>query len=263
MESFHVRDLAPEEIERIVRDMDGQGYAKVAGFFPPATIAEARNWVMRELDKHGGEYFSYIGRDAVRGSPMAELGGAPALRRALAGIYERGVGRRAPRSGIFQVLRVLSGVSGLKEAHQFHYDAYVVTALVPIAIPNQAGERRGDLILYPKLRPIRSNVLVNVLEKMLLQNPVGRWMARAPVTRRLLKAKVLRMAPGDIYFFWGYQSLHGNEPCYASSVRSTALFHFADPHENSFLVAAIQRVRHRREQRIRERAVARSAHRPP
>jgi hypothetical protein len=68
------------------------------------------------------------------------------------------------------------------------------------------------------------------------------------------------MSPGDIYFFWGYQSLHGNEPCYASSVRATALFHYADPHENSFVATAIQGLRRRHERRIRERAMARSAH---
>ena len=69
------------------------------------------------------------------------------------------------------------------------------------------------------------------------------------------------MWPGAICFFWGYQSLHGNEPCYGSSVRATGLFHFADPHENSFLVTAIQGLRRRHERRTRERAMARSAHR--
>jgi hypothetical protein len=64
------------------------------------------------------------------------------------------------------------------------------------------------------------------------------------------------MQPGDLYFFWGYQSLHGNEPCYASSVRATALFHFADPHENSALTRAIQAMRRRHESKIRERALA-------
>jgi hypothetical protein len=257
MAGFHFRDLAPAEIDAIVRDMDEQGYACLADALPPAAIAEARAWVLRELDRYGGEYFSYIGREAMSGSLMADLGVSPDLRRLLAAIYERGLGKPAPSSGLFQVLRVVSGASGIKQSYQFHYDAYVVTALVPIIIPSAPGEKRGDLVLYPQLRRIRSSVVVNMLEKIVLQNALGRQVARSPLVQRLLGAKLVRMAPGSIYFFWGYQSLHGNEPCDAASVRSTALFHFADPHAQSVLPALVRRLRGWHERRLRERALAR------
>lgn len=258
MGRFQIRNLEPVEVETAVRDMDEQGYARIAGFFPPEAIANARSYVQRELQKHSGEYFSYIGRDAVSGSLLADLGGSPALKNIFAQLYERGLGRPAPDEETFQVLRVLSGRTGLKEAYQFHYDAYVLTALVPIMIPSDPGEKRGDLIIYPKLRRIRSSVVFNVAEKILLQNRVAHRLARSQAMRRLFKAKVLRMEPGDIYFFWGYQSLHGNEPCYTTSVRATALFHFANPHKNSLLVGVIKSWRRRHEQKIRERAMART-----
>jgi hypothetical protein len=89
---------------------------------------------------------------------MAALGRSPGLRRLLATLYERGLGRPPPPSDIFQVLRVVSGATGLRQSYQFHYDAYVVTALMPIIIPSAPGEKRGDLVLYPKLRRIRSSV---------------------------------------------------------------------------------------------------------
>jgi hypothetical protein len=127
---------------------------------------------------------------------------------------------------------------------------------MPIAIPSGEGEKRGDLVIYPKLRKVRRSALFNIVEKALLQNRVARAVARAKLTQRLLGAKVLRMAPGDLYLFWGYQSLHGNEPCFPTSTRATALFHFADPHEKSLLVTGIQRWRRRYEAKIRERAMA-------
>lgn len=262
MENFQIRKLPPAEIEQVVRDMDEQGYARVAGIVSTETLTDARRFVLEELRKHSGEYFSYIGREPVRSSPMGDLGGSPALRDIFSRIYERGLGKPAPQESIFQVLRVLAGKTGLKEAYQFHYDAYVITALMPILIPSEPGEKRGDLIIYPKLRRIRSNVVLNVIEKILLQNRAAQRLASTRAIRRLLGAKVLRMEPGDIYFFWGYQSLHGNEPCYTTSVRSTALFHFGNPHENSRLVTAIQGWRRRHEQKIRERAMARAAQRP-
>lgn len=256
MENFGLRELPADEIDHVVRAMNEDGYARIAKFFPDEMVADARRFVTGELEKHGREYFSYIGRDPVQESVLAEIGASAAFRNLLARVYEEGTGAPAPRSRVYQVLRVLSGKTGLREAYQFHYDAYVVTALMPIAIPTGDGEKRGDLIIYPRLRGIRSNVVVNLAEKILLQNKLARRLARSQWAQRVLKAKVLRMAPGDIYLFWGYQSLHGNEPCFPTSLRATALFHFADPHENSAAVAAVQRWRSRHERKIRERAMA-------
>lgn len=256
MENFGLRETDAGEIARAVAAMDRDGYAVLKDFFPPELVADARSFVDRELNRHAREYFSYIGRDAVRESVLADIGGSPAFRGLLARLYERGTGRPAPETPVYQVLRVLSGRTGLKEAFQFHYDAYVVTALMPIAIPSGPGEKRGDLVIYPKLRGIRANVVVNLVEKILLQNGLAKAIARQKLTQRLLGAKSLRMEPGNLYLFWGYQSLHGNEPCFPTSTRATALFHFADPHAESALVAAIQRWRSRHERKIRERALA-------
>jgi hypothetical protein len=263
MENLALRELTKADIAGIVRAMDEDGYGRIAQFFPDAMLADARRFVTAELERHGREYFSYIGRDAVRDCVLAEIGAAPGFRDLLARIYAAGTRRPAPPSAVYQVLRVLSGTTGLKEAFKFHYDAYVVTALMPIAIPTGAGEKRGDLVIYPKLRRIRSNVGINLVEKLLVQNPGGRRIARTAALQRLFAARVLRMEPGDLYLFWGYQSLHGNEPCFPTSTRATALFHFADPHADSRIVTAIQAWRSRREGKIRARAAASGGARSP
>jgi hypothetical protein len=56
-----------------------------------------------------------------------------------------------------------------------------------------------------------------------------------------------------LYLFWGYQSLHANQPCQPESLRATAVFHLGNPHLRSRLVNLIQQVRVRRETRRRER----------
>jgi hypothetical protein len=45
----------------------------------------------------------------------------------------------------------------------------------------------------------------------------------------------IELQPGNLYFFWGYKSLHTNEPCDSDEIRSTALLHYTDPHEGSWL----------------------------
>lgn len=263
MENFALGELGDVAVGDIVRAMNENGYARVPRFFSDAVLADARRFVDRELEHHGREYFSYIGREAVRDSVLADIGATGSFRNLLARVYALGTGHAPPEGGLYQVLRVLSGTTGLKEAFQFHYDAYVVTALMPIAIPTGAGEKRGDLVIYPKLRRIRRSVVVNLVEKIVMQNALARRIARTSVAQRLGGARLLRMEPGDLYLFWGYQSLHGNEPCFPTSTRATALFHFADPHEASPVVTAIQRWRSRHEQKIRNRAAAAGRARSP
>ncbi|MEX3986200.1 hypothetical protein AB4Y45_45920 [Paraburkholderia sp. EG287A] len=43
----------------------------------------------------------------------------------------------------------------------------------------------------------------------------------------------MRLTPGNLYSFWGMRSLHANQACLPTSVRSTVLLHFGDPHEGS------------------------------
>src|ERR1700733_13376139 len=129
MENFGLRDLSAEEIDQAVQAMNDDGYARISQFFPRDIVDEARRFVDRQLDQHAREYFSYIGREPVRESVLADIGASPTFRNLLARVYATGTGKAPPETSVYQVLRVLSGRTGLKEAFQFHYDAYVVTAL--------------------------------------------------------------------------------------------------------------------------------------
>jgi len=51
------------------------------------------------------------------------------------------------------------------------------------------------------------------------------------------------MQAGTICFFWGYRSIHTNEPCDPAKLRATALFHYGDPHLGSRARALIRRIR--------------------
>jgi hypothetical protein len=88
----------------------------------------------------------------------------------------------------------------VKKTNTFHYDANVITALLPVEIPQQ-DEARGDLMLFPNLRPFRSSVLFNVIEKTLMQNMLARYLLTKAIKYRLVKPMTLYLKPGNIYFF--------------------------------------------------------------
>src|SRR5690606_37384026 len=102
------------------------------------------------------------------------------------------------------------GKTGIKQSHQYHYDATVITGLMPLFIPDGEPGTAGDLIVFPNLRRIRKWVLVNLFEKVLLQNKLASLILRKESVRRLMGGKRVRLKPGNLYLFWGYRTLHGN-----------------------------------------------------
>ena len=252
MQSADFSSIANLDIHRLYQEMNDQGVAMIGQVVLPEKLAEAQAFVESHLEKHNDQYFSYSGAQAVAGSLMEELGQLPAFAELLGKLYALATGTTAGTTSVYQVLRVLKGNSGRKQAFRFHYDAYVVTAVLPIVIPSGGAGPSGNLVLYPRLRSIRSNYLVNLLEKVFMQNALMQWiMAREPVCR-LLGAKVYNLQPGNLYLFWGYQSLHANQPCCPDSLRATAVFHLGNPHQRSRLISIIQQSRVQREARRRE-----------
>jgi hypothetical protein len=230
-----LKEVTDERLDALSREMNAVGISALQDVLSPADIAIAGDYVQRELDKHHRQHFIYAGRPWLDASPLATFGQSPHLRRILAGLYRRGTGKAAPDIDIVAALRVLSGDLGLKASNLFHYDTYVVTALLPLVIPNGPNEPRGDLVMYPNLRRVRSSSVINLAEKALVQNSLTRSVLAREMVQRALGARVLPLEPGNMYFFWGMRSLHANQACLPHSVRSTVLFHFANPHSGGTL----------------------------
>ena len=183
------------------------------------------NGTIAETEK---EYIHFNGPDAVRGSGLEELARSRPFVTLMHDLYRCGTRNTPPEEEFHQVLRCLAGESGQKNSLIFHYDSYIVTALVPILIPKDGLS--GDLLLYPSTRRVRSAYLFNTVDKVLLDNPVTQRVLRACIDRKGIAPLRVKMIPGNIYLFWGYCSIDANEPCDAHKIRATAVFHYANPH---------------------------------
>jgi hypothetical protein len=87
--------------------------------------------------------------------------------------------------------------------------------------------------------------VVNLIEKALLQNPLANRLYKRRYGSGL--HDVLKLAPGNLYFFWGYRTLHGNLPAEANTRRATLLFHYGDPHRGSIVTKTILKLKWLRE----------------
>ncbi len=228
--AFQVPQVTEAEIASLAAEIDATGFGCIPNYIEPDHLGRMQRFVHAAMERSGHEYVGFSGPNETAGSGLDELYHSPEFGTLMKRLYERGTGRSAPDQAFYHVLRCLSGQSGQKHSLIFHYDSYVVTALIPIVIPSEG--QAGDLLMFPNRRGIRPAYLFNAMDKVLLDNPLTQRRLRRTVERSPGKATRVRMKPGNLYFFWGYRSIHANEPCDPDKVRATALYHYANPHAN-------------------------------
>jgi hypothetical protein len=240
-------------VSDIAQRLDANGFVCLDGAVSLDWVARAQEYVRQSLCRNGRKYFSIIRPSNLAGSPFDELVRNPATADLLEGLARIGCPRATFDREVYNVLRVVAGPAGTDGSYEFHYDATVVTMLVPILLPARGPLDSGGLLTFSNRRPYRSSVLVNVAEKVMVQN---RWGRRrfARTAHADLSAHLQVMEPGNLYLFWGYRTLHGNLPCAPEAVRATLLLHHGDPHGSSPLLRAIRAVRKAAVDRRRERA---------
>ena len=100
--------------------MNRVGFGVLSGYLKPTHLKRLRQFVEAAMAAAGGEYVLFTGEEAVAGTLLEKLSASPAFVNLLHQIYEQGSGRSAPNQSLYQVLRCLSGKSGLKHALRFH-----------------------------------------------------------------------------------------------------------------------------------------------
>ncbi|BAP46150.1 hypothetical protein NJC40_17110 [Pseudomonas sp. 21LCFQ02] len=243
-----------EPIRQLARSIDTQGYACIESLLSHDDLTQLRAFTDQQAQRHAGEYFACHGEQALAGCSLLQMCSSPTLQQLLADLYCLAAGQQSVGQSIFPVLRCVQGNQGRRESNCFHFDASLVTVLIPIYIPDE-GQQRGDLMMFPNLRSASRSLLVNVLHKMLLQNAITRSLLAWAIRLGWLKPLIVQLVPGSIYLFWGYRSLHANQPCSPGVIRATAILHFGDPHHGSLITRLIRRITERRAMRVSAQAL--------
>lgn len=229
-------------VPRTAAALDRDGFACLEGAVSMDWVESARNHVRAHLDRHGQKFFSLIRPGDDAGSPFDRLVHDPAVVDLLRGLTSAACPRGLPESGdIYNVLRVIAGPGGTSGSCEFHFDASVVTLLVPIFMPDPAKGPSGELITFANRRPYRRFAIANLAEKALVQNRLA-WR-RTAQELPANDSNVRLLQPGNMYLFWGYRTYHGNLPCAPDTLRATLLLHYGDPHGNTPLMRSVKRLR--------------------
>jgi len=240
--AVQLAEVSDRQIEALVSEIEKTGFATIPGYIDSETLSSMQGFVADAVSRSAGEYVAFTGPESVSGSAFGDLGANSSFRAIIERVFEVGTGQKPPRQEFYQVLRCLTGRGSKKNSFLFHYDSYVVTALIPVQIPSTG--LRGDLLMLPNTRRIRGRYISNVIDKIILDNALSQFLLRKLFAWGWLKVTKIRMVPGNLYLFWGYRSIHTNEDCDPDKVRATALYHFGNPHaETAWSAARGSRVR--------------------
>jgi hypothetical protein len=233
--------------DRIFDDLQRTGLACLENAVSPEYLQLCRARVEALLHEKGERYFSIIQPWKESPSfPFDVIATDDAFLTLMRNLSIRGHSAESVEGQeLYNVLRVIAGTDSGTRAFEFHYDATVVTVLMPLFIPTGEPDKSGDLVALPLNRGYRASALFNIAEKILLQNPI----AYKIYGWRFGKGgrNVVKLKPGNLYFFWGYRTLHGNLPCEPNQRRATLLFHYGDPHRGDLLTKGIVKLRGLRE----------------
>lgn len=225
MRQFAIGLTAPE----IADDLNQTGVVCLERVIPADWLERAKNHASSLLVANGGRDLTVRGLSDELDSPAYELIADENFKQLLdeltLGACPEGV---ADGEEIYSVLRVVAGSKPVDEPLYFHYDASVVTVIVPICMPQNGG---GELVLFPNRRPIRRSVGLNIIEKLVTQN----GFYRARFARRLENQDqqdkcVVGLEQGNAYLFWGYRTYHAPLPPPPGELRVTLCLHYGQPH---------------------------------
>jgi hypothetical protein len=222
----------------LAAELDEKGFVCIENAIDPTWIERAQAYVHGLVEQKGKRYFALNFLSRNHGTPPQELTNDPRMRKLLEDLALIGYPKANRDEEIFTGLRVVAGSTGDERSLLHHYDKHVVTALVPILIPEGPKRRAGELIVFPNRRGYRRFALFNIIEKVIVTSS---WY-RNHVTRKLSEGdlpNIKYLKPGNLYLFWGYRTYHSNFPVVHDVVRATMLLHYGDPHINSVVLKAI------------------------
>jgi hypothetical protein len=226
-------DVDIDTVSRLASELNEVGVASIGGYLTAEQLRIAQGDIESQARNRNKTSFAVRGRPNITGTLFEQLANSDEFKRVVLGVFSSGTGRE-PLAGedVYTVIRCLQGSDSGTESNRFHYDATTLTILLPVSIPGTDREQ-GRFVLFPNMRKLRCSAMLNVVEKAVIQNRVSQRLVALLVRLGLLRPLKVTLVPGNLYFFWGYRSLHANEPCDPGALRSTVLFHYDNPHRHS------------------------------
>jgi hypothetical protein len=233
------------DARQICHQLDGTGVACLENVVPSDWLVQAQATVLNRLDTHGERDHFIRSPEGEENAAITAFTNSPTVHALLNDVvHQRFPDGRAIPELTGSALRIIAGPRGEGDAYWFHYDASVVTLVVPLFMPDADPGISGELVGLFNKRPFRQSALVNILDKVVGQSGFNRSRILRKLDDNEGSVQRIDMTVGNLYMFWGYRSLHANMPCQSGALRATLLLHFGLLHGSSGALATAIHFQH-------------------
>ena len=227
-------------------DIEKNGFYCVENFIHNDELQILRKEIDKKLEQNNFQYF-FLTSEYLNNSHLNNEEFSSRIKNLLKKILNEYDVVNRENEELYKVLRVVTGKKSQKVSLDFHFDAHLLTLLVPIYIPNRKNSDNGDLLIIKNLRNIHSNIILNIFQKLFYQSRFFKLILNNKLFSKFIKKERLRLVPGNVYIFNGFKTLHANLNINPQDVRATCLIHFYDIFSNSKLVKMNRMFRQKKE----------------
>ena len=232
-------------ILEIKRNIDEKGFHTINNFLNNEEIELLRSYVDEKLKKNNYQYF-FLTSETTQNEILNNSEFFSKFENILKKIVTEFNFSNRENENLYKVLRVVTGEKSKKVSLDFHFDAHLLTLLIPIYIPERDNSDNGNLLIIKNLRKITNNIFKNVLQKLFYQSNLYKKFF---INKKLSLTETLYLKPGNAYIFNGFRTLHANMNINPKDIRATILVHYYDIFKDSFLVKTNRIMRIKKEQK--------------
>lgn len=232
------------QLKSIKKNFDDKGYCEIKNFLSKNELRNLKKFVNLNLKQNSNKTFflSSKSNDKIWKYFNVNKGFKKKIKLFLHKISRELNLKDYQNKEIYTVLRVIKNERIKKESFQFHFDAHLITILVPIFIPRRKNSNNGHLFIKPNLRKLTRSIFLNIIQKVYYQSFLKMIFGYKNLIK-IFKFKRIILEPGSIFLFNGFRNLHGNADINKGDLRATLLIHFYDIFEKSKMVKLNRQIR--------------------
>lgn len=144
----------PVEAAEVAGVLDDADVVCLSDAVAPGAVADAQRELAVLLDRHGRANFNLLDLERQPDTAIGALAGDPALRALMDDLVRVAcpAGEWPHLSASFgSALNVTVGTDRPARVGTLHYDASVVTVVIPLLVPDVGAGQSGELVLFPTI----------------------------------------------------------------------------------------------------------------
>ncbi len=232
-----------EQLNSIKKNIDNEGFHCIENYVAEEELSILRQFVNQKLKENNNEYF-FLTSENPEKTLLNDEKFFHRMENLLKKITNEFNFKLRNTEKLYKVLRVVTGKKSKKVSMDFHFDAHLLTLLIPIYIPTRLDSNNGNLIIIKNLRKLTKFLFINIFQKLLYQST---FFKKFFINTNIIKKEILNLKPGNAYIFNGFRTLHANMNIDPKDIRATILIHYYDIFKDSFLVKTNRNIRIKKE----------------